>query len=633
MSKHNSIYQFISRRYSALELLLLMIMLVLFLPYFILSFYNAPSVDDYSYALKTIDFGFWGGQAEAYKQWNGRYFASFLLCLKLISENSFVLYKILPVVFIFLSIHSIYRLVKNFFTESHPTVLLLVSAAYVFIYFNTMPSITQGLYWAPGTITYHLGNIMIVYFLSYFFQPVTINHPPLYINGMMMITIILACGLNESSMVVADLLILSILFYKFITTRKIDNFFILLLVVAAICTVIMAVSPGNHIRDVGFLDPHKKNLLYTIKSSFDSLFHLNFEWLFNWQMGVISLAVLPLFIQFNKYSYSGVELWTGFIVVFVLGFCIVAASLAPGFWSTGYIAPDRTINAVYWFSLLWWFASLNYIAVIIRLFLNNININPILLVPFILFSCIALYSQNKNFNRAVLDLISGRAYIYAKEWSNRLKIINDSKQAEICLLPEFTAVPGTLFNEDISTDEEDWFNKEFARFYNLNKVKQVSKRTIVSAKHFCFDFETIQANKNLRNAENLSNKYALSSSNSNYVNAKDGYSATYETYITDIDPTGMSFQTVLFKAHILSESSSINCVLVISISDETGKNVLWQGKDIISNDYVVETWHEEQFEYTIKESLALKTENKISLYLWNRGEAPVFVDDLCVSFK
>jgi hypothetical protein len=185
--------------------------------------------------------------------------------------------------------------------------------------------------------------------------------------------------------------------------------------------------------------------------------------------------------------------------------------------------------------------------------------------------------------------------------------------------------------EDIKEDEEEWFNKEFARFYGLTKVK-LGKRLAQVSKKVSINFENDPAIK-FKNPINLSTDFAHSLPNSNLLDGENSYSATYETLIAEIDPTGLAFKTVVIDAHVLATSKNVDYVLVVSINDANDKNIFWQGKDIKNDAYGINTWYKETFSCIIKESAVLKPENKISVYLWNRAKNRIYVDDVSISFE
>ena len=94
---------FSSTYLSLFEGLLMVFSILIIAPYFILTYFNNPSIDDFSFAIKTLDLGYWQAQVSAYTIWNGRYFSSFVLsahpmvfesylffCSFLFFRNSFV---------------------------------------------------------------------------------------------------------------------------------------------------------------------------------------------------------------------------------------------------------------------------------------------------------------------------------------------------------------------------------------------------------------------------------------------------------------------------------------------------------------------------------------------------------------
>jgi hypothetical protein len=629
MLENNPVKLLQRKSISILELLLALIFLLLFLPYIVLSTFNAPAVDDYSNALIAMDFGFWGGQVEAYKQWGGRYFSSFILCINVLMANSFLMYKILPIVLMLGNVHALYTLMKTVILKSERMPLLLLSMASVFLYYNFMPSISQGLYWAPGAVTYNVGNIMITYMLGCLIKAVAVEATRSQ-KIMAVITTILTCGSNESNMLAADLIILLFLFYYLIISKKLHYFLLWLLLIALVCSVILAIAPGNFIRDAGFTDPHKKNFIFTITSSFYAMFTYLKIWLFNWRMLILSIGVIVFIVPKIKENTTYKHSYLRFVIVLLLGFSIAVAAFAPAFWGTGYIAPDRSINAVYWLFLLWWLIMLYTMAGLIIPFIARVKVAQKSSLTLILLVCLSFYLQENNFSRAISDIITGRAYVYKMEWNNRLEQISKSKNLAVCELPEFSMIPGTIFFDDIKADEEEWFNRQFARYYQLSKVRLV-KRTSPIIKKVSINFESDQIS--FKNPVNLSNAFSKSAPNANLLKGFDSYSAVYEVMVKEIDPTGLSFKRVVFEANVFTTSAEVDYVMVISFSDKDGKSILWQGQDIKNTNYPINNWNREIFSTTIKESAALIPDNKIAIYIWNRGNNTIYVDDVQISFE
>jgi hypothetical protein len=71
--------------------------LISLVPYFILAFFSYPSTDDFAYATKVLDYGFWAGQIETYNTWSGRYFATLLLSFNPVAQKWIWGFPLLPI--------------------------------------------------------------------------------------------------------------------------------------------------------------------------------------------------------------------------------------------------------------------------------------------------------------------------------------------------------------------------------------------------------------------------------------------------------------------------------------------------------------------------------------------------------
>ena len=93
-------------------LILLFLVLAIF-PYVYLSAYANPIADDFYYAYSSKISSLAKVLVSDYFHWNGRYISNFFVHLNPLVFNSFVWYKIVPVLLIFSTIASIYFFVKS----------------------------------------------------------------------------------------------------------------------------------------------------------------------------------------------------------------------------------------------------------------------------------------------------------------------------------------------------------------------------------------------------------------------------------------------------------------------------------------------------------------------------------------
>lgn len=71
------------------EFFLIIIGVFSILPFIILTIYNHPMADDYTYHLESMNRGFWNAQIRLYTEISSKYFASFILSIKPLVSKGF----------------------------------------------------------------------------------------------------------------------------------------------------------------------------------------------------------------------------------------------------------------------------------------------------------------------------------------------------------------------------------------------------------------------------------------------------------------------------------------------------------------------------------------------------------------
>src|SRR5690606_15569640 len=125
------------------NVILVLVALLLLIPFIFISHYNNPSSDDYRFVFYTSTLGLWEAQVHWYLTWVGRYFSTFLLSLHPLLIKSTLLYKVVPIILIFLSVHSIYRFINTLIKTK--IIALLLALYILFYYLTSMPSLVQGI--------------------------------------------------------------------------------------------------------------------------------------------------------------------------------------------------------------------------------------------------------------------------------------------------------------------------------------------------------------------------------------------------------------------------------------------------------------------------------------------------------
>ena len=158
----------------------------------------------------------------------------------------------------------------------------------------------------------------------------------------------------------------------------------------------------------------------------------------------------------------------------------------------------------------------------------------------------------------------------------------------------------------------------------------IPKEPFFNYKYF-LNFDT-EDSKKLKNGNCISNEVSFSPPYSSLQKGPDTYSAMFESVMKDLGIGSPSeITTININAKIYSVDSVINSVMVFTIEDPSGKNLLWLGKDITNFNYPIGKWNEEKFSFPMTVRSAMDGNNKISIYLWNRGKGKVYLDDLLVT--
>ncbi len=132
------------------------------------------------------------------------------------------------------------------------------------------------------------------------------------------------------------------------------------------------------------------------------------------------------------------------------------------------------------------------------------------------------------------------------------------------------------------------------------------------------------------NDKRISSKYAKSGYYSTYAKGENGFSESVIIPFKDLDISNINSVSLSFN--YLSETSDLNAVFVVSVCDSTSKDLLWQGIDLSKADFKEKVWETANGSILIPEEIA-KPENSLKIYLWNRNENQVFLDDVYIVIK
>ena len=138
-----------------------------------------------------------------------------------------------------------------------------------------------------------------------------------------------------------------------------------------------------------------------------------------------------------------------------------------------------------------------------------------------------------------------------------------------------------------------------------------------------FDFEKMENAK-------ISSKHSLSGFYSTFADGKDAFSASIKIPMSDIKYENLT--SIAYSFHYLCEQPLVDAAFVISISDTLGNDVYWNSTHLSFADHETGVWDIGNGNAIIPPE-AIKPSNTIKIYLWNRNDNVVYIDDVYVVIK
>lgn len=584
-----------------------------------LSFFNHPAFDDYYFTVKTKTEGFWAAQINWYFEWTGRYFSTAVLSLNPIVFDFFLGYKLIPIVLIGLLLSSFFLLIKELMPGLNLTTYFLLTFSILFLYLYQMPSVSQGFYWLAGSITYQLGNILFILFF-YFLIRLYHSKGSFRMNIIIAIVLLIATiGSNETIMLLTDALLGIIFLIDLILYKNLRKWLIILLITGITTSLIVFLCPGNVARiaseSAEYTSPHLKDLSFSIKASIFSIISFSWSWLRSGQVALFTLLFIPLAFRAKRNNPSAKIFSPPILISLLIYFLLLFLSFFPIHWTTGSeIAAARPVNISYLFFLSGWFY--NILLIVYKFKKNHFSLSYPLFLALISGIVINTIFTKNNISIASHNLISGTAYEYNEQQKARYLSIFQCRNG-LCEVPALTRLPKTIFFSEISYDEKDWWNQIFAKYFKRDqiRIKQPPEQEIISFR--------LEVNTNLTNTHSLVSDQSHSGEKSSMVQGTDAYSATIDIKANEL---GIRTSLITLSCWIKNESAETNAVLVFSVVDKDGKSKFWKGKGISSEMLNSNQWSKVSMPISwFPEEYG--NDDRIIIYVWNRNENKLFIDD------
>lgn len=438
------------------------LLLCLFL-YIINSIYANPVADDFSYAYLSWQRNLFDAWLTEYKTWNGRYTSNLFVLCNPIKYGSIWGYKLFPVLLILLTVLCIFIFIKTLVEKTVNNFdLLLMAMGLTVLYLYQMPILSEGVYWYTASVTYYLGNISFLFFLSLFVsysqKHFLLNNKYFHLLLLTLLEVVLI-GFNEIMMIAVNSFFLVIVL---LGDKK--NITLFLFVVVILCGLIMYFAPGNSVRENNFHDNHAFFYSFYMSGLQTARFLIN--WLTSPPLLILSYFYFFLHQTLSKNIIlfkNSFYLTPAYSIAILLYIIFIGAF--PAYWATGIIGQHRTMNVSYWLFVFFWFINLsvlfNHLAPKLPTIHNKLKATlSLLLICFFLFT--------RNGHDALMDLLSGKSAQYDQLMAERIRMLKQDKDT-IYFKPILNP-PKTLYIIDIMPDDAgNWINRCYNLYFKTDK--------------------------------------------------------------------------------------------------------------------------------------------------------------------
>lgn len=455
--------------------IIIIVFLLSIIPFVVLSLYDRPSADDYSYTLITHEAVKSGGllfsllkaaietDIEFYNNWQGLYVSAFLLSLQpgIFGEQYYFFGAVIMMILIFLAIYYLINTINK--TYKFELNSLFVSIIIYSTFLQSMPSPLQGLYWFNGAWNYVPFLLLVLVNMGVIMKYLSSTDDSIRYCVVSSVISFLISGGNHVTSFLNIMLLFFICVYSVLIKKK---KLIIISFVAALCGfAIMFFAPGTLVR---MNETEGIDLVTTIINTAKRYIWNSIIWSdLKWISYLIMITPIALVIRGKVKIYRLIHPF----VLFLFFSMLICGMMAVPYYSIGTFGSGRIKNIYYFaymfFSGLLWIYLLLYLNdkyKIIQNLLDKLG-NKKLSILFIGLSFIICLG-NSNMLSVCDDLFSGRAQAFAKKNDERYEIMKEYTGSDILIFEELPECEN-LFFSDLSDDMDDWRNSSWAKYYGV----------------------------------------------------------------------------------------------------------------------------------------------------------------------
>lgn len=441
--------------------------------------------DDFCYAVKGREMGVIKGLADIYTSWSGRYSTILLI---LVSESiSSWLVKALPAIILAFWLGSLAFLIeeiRKIINPGLPKWMGWIAAAMIgYLVILIAPNRFQVLFWMNGSVTYSfplIGLTLLAAFSIKLYQGgKTISG--LSIAGFCVLVLINGGFSETNAALQTGLFALGAVASLFFSTNQKRKHMALTMgtgfFFSVVSIVILASSPGNHIRQALFPQPPDIfTIVYlSIRYALAFIYHHILGYPVPLLFGIMVSLILGMLTQKASNSVEPKQkqdIWSPFKIIILLAvatFLLIVCCTAPSaFAQSTYPEARALLSATY--ILILGLAGMGFLLghgisswLSHRFHQENQQIQNIILL-LILIGCIYPYHASRNLSGDV-----DQARKYSEQWDEREQAIelSISKGETNLVLPGLSSQHGI---SDLQVDSNYWVNSCMADYYQVESI-------------------------------------------------------------------------------------------------------------------------------------------------------------------
>jgi hypothetical protein len=354
---------------------------------------------------------------------------------------------------------------------------LYLSAAIASVYWATMPSPQQGIFWIPGAVESQLpltlGSLLFALALSR--GPTATKQSTRLATIAASVLGFVTPAFHELAGGVLALALSAITAAALLSKSSQRKMWLIVWTTSAIGFLVVFVAPGNSIRMAA--SPNRGNYLAVIKGSWGAIYHYVLPWCLDfkhWLLAVL-LWLDPRVAPIRK-KFSGLSSFraiSGFLLVWI---SLIMIAIGAAIWNIGRQPPGRTMNLIYGMFLIGWIA----LVFLVTRPNPSFSFHPAhraATLSAVLFLLSALVVTSNNTVLSIGDLVRGRAGSWDAELNRRSALLKSAGRNADVLLPPISARPKNLTSNDITKDPNFWANRCLSQYFGVNSVRisEVSK--------------------------------------------------------------------------------------------------------------------------------------------------------------